>query len=95
MIVSDSYISISTGYVSADESKDFWVTGPSGPPNKTYLSALASEPAGTTSIFARINEYVDGLCEIESADFYIQRPAQLTEDEYTILGVSKVEASFA
>ena len=95
MIVSDSYISISIGDISAQESKDSWVTGPTGPPSKVYLSALASSPAGAASIFARMNEYVDGLCTIDSTDFYITRPAQLTEDESVALGVSKVGASFA
>jgi hypothetical protein len=42
-----------------------------------------------------MNEYVDGLCTIDSTDFYITRPAQLTEDESVALGVSKVGASFA
>lgn len=93
-MASDLYIAISFSDIYSTESKDAWITGPSGPPSKEYFVSLESQIETETSIFARINEFVDSIGVVVSTDFYIPRPSMLTEDESTVLGVTNITSSF-
>lgn len=94
-MAADIYLSISFSSIFADESKGAWVTGPTGPPGKIYLESLQSEVESSSSILSRLNEFVDGKGVVDSTDFFIVRPAQLTEDPGVVLGIAQISSSFS
>lgn len=91
-MISDSYISISLSSMFADESKNAWVTGPTGPPGKIYFTSIESQLETKTTIFARMNAFADGYGVIDSTDFFIPRAAVLTEDSSTVFGLSVIQS---
>ena len=87
MSIGDSYIAISFGAISSQDSKDAW-TGTIESP--TYLSVLESEISAGTELFARMNAFVDGIADIDSTEFFVPRAAVASEDSGTVLGVALI-----
>jgi hypothetical protein len=90
MSIGDSYIAIGIGLIETEDFKEAW-TGSIGDP--TLLTTLECSLEGSTSIESRMNEFAAGRFALISdpIDFYINRAARLTEDSYTVLGVTQAE----
>lgn len=88
MNIGDSYIAISSSEVTSLDFKDAWTGSIESP---VYLSVLESEVFAGASLFARINEFVDGLAEIDSSDFFTPRAAIASESEGSILGIAVIK----